>query len=55
MLVLRGVVRTSPRDGRIVFYSSHEMDTVEKISTRVIILRDGPGRRRRLGARGCAS
>lgn len=40
-LVLRTVVRALARDGRIIFYSSHELDTVEKISTRVIILRSG--------------
>jgi ABC-2 type transport system ATP-binding protein len=40
-LVLRGVVRALAADGRLVFYSSHELDTVEKISTRVIILRAG--------------
>ena len=41
MLALRALVTGLARDGRIVFYSSHEMDTVEKISTRVIILREG--------------
>lgn len=41
MLALRAVVAGLARDGRIVFYSSHEMETVEKISTRVIILREG--------------
>ena len=41
MLALRGVVSGLARDGRIVFYSSHEMETVEKISTRVMILREG--------------
>jgi len=40
-LVLRGVVRTLAADGRLVFYSSHELETIEKISTRVIILRAG--------------
>lgn len=40
-LVLRTIVRALARDGRIIFYSSHELDTVEKISTRVIILRSG--------------
>jgi ABC-2 type transport system ATP-binding protein len=41
MLALRAVVAGLARDGRFVFYSSHEMETVEKISTRVIILREG--------------
>lgn len=40
-LVLRGVVRSLAANGRIVFYSSHELETIEKISTRVIILRAG--------------
>ncbi len=40
-LVLRAVVRALAAEGRIVFYSSHELDTVERISTRVIILRSG--------------
>jgi ABC-2 type transport system ATP-binding protein len=40
-LVLRSVVRSLAADGRIIFYSSHELDTIEKISTRVIILHDG--------------
>jgi ABC-2 type transport system ATP-binding protein len=40
-LVLRAVVRALATDGRIIFYSSHELETVEKLSTRVIILRAG--------------
>jgi ABC-2 type transport system ATP-binding protein len=40
-LVLRHLVRALADDGRIVFYSSHELETVEKISSRVIILRGG--------------
>lgn len=40
-LVMRSVVKALADDGRIVFYSSHELDTVERISTRVIILRSG--------------
>lgn len=40
-LVLRTAFRALAADGRIIFYSSHELDTVEKISTRVIILRGG--------------
>jgi ABC-2 type transport system ATP-binding protein len=40
-LVMRGVVRSLAASGRIVFYSSHELDTIEKISSRVIILRAG--------------
>lgn len=40
-LVLRVAVRALAADGRIVFYSSHQLETIEKISTRVIILRSG--------------
>jgi ABC-2 type transport system ATP-binding protein len=40
-LVMRSVVRSLAADGRIIFYSSHELETIEKISTRVIILRSG--------------
>ncbi|MCC7010227.1 MAG: ABC transporter ATP-binding protein [Acidobacteria bacterium] len=40
-LVLRTVVRSLADDGRIIFYSSHELDTVERISTRVMILHEG--------------
>ena len=40
-LVMRTIVKALAADGRIIFYSSHELDTVEKISTRVMILRSG--------------
>ena len=40
-LVMREVVRAMAADGCAVFYSSHELDTVERISTRVLILRAG--------------
>lgn len=40
-LMLRALVASLARDGRIIFYSSHELETVEKISTRVIILSGG--------------
>jgi ABC-2 type transport system ATP-binding protein len=40
-LVMRTIVRALAQAGRIIFYSSHELDTVEKISTRVMILRAG--------------
>jgi ABC-2 type transport system ATP-binding protein len=40
-LALRGIVKALADDGRMIFYSSHELDTIEKISTRVIILRSG--------------
>jgi ABC-2 type transport system ATP-binding protein len=40
-LVLRTIVKALAADGRVIFYSSHELDTVEKLSTRVMILRTG--------------
>jgi ABC-2 type transport system ATP-binding protein len=40
-LVVRSIVRGLASQSRIIFYSSHELDTVEKISTRVMILRSG--------------
>ena len=40
-LTLRALVASLARSGRIIFYSSHELETVEKISTRVIILSKG--------------
>jgi ABC-2 type transport system ATP-binding protein len=40
-LVMRTVVRTLASRGKCIFYSSHELDAIEKISTRVIILRSG--------------
>jgi ABC-2 type transport system ATP-binding protein len=40
-LVMRTVVKTLAAERRIIFYSSHELETIEKISTRVIILRSG--------------
>ena len=40
-LVMRTIVRALAADGRMIFYSSHELDTVEKISTRVMILHGG--------------
>ena len=40
-LVMREVVGALAGEGCAVFYSSHELDTVERISTRVLILRAG--------------
>ena len=40
-MVMRTVVKTLAAERRIIFYSSHELETIEKISTRVIILRSG--------------
>jgi ABC-2 type transport system ATP-binding protein len=40
-LMLRAAVRALAEDGRMIFYSSHELETIEKISTRVMILNEG--------------
>jgi ABC-2 type transport system ATP-binding protein len=40
-LMLRAAIGGLASDGRLVFYTSHELETVEKISSRVIILREG--------------
>jgi ABC-2 type transport system ATP-binding protein len=40
-LVLRTAVGALAGDGRIVVYSSHQLESIERISTRVIILRAG--------------
>ena len=40
-LVLRTIVRTLASEKRLLFYRSHELETIEKNSTRVIILRAG--------------
>jgi ABC-2 type transport system ATP-binding protein len=40
-LVMRAVVKALAAENRLIFYSSHELETIEKISTRVIILRSG--------------
>jgi ABC-2 type transport system ATP-binding protein len=40
-LMLRAAIAGLASDGRIVFYTSHELETVERVSTRVIILQNG--------------
>ena len=40
-LMLRAVVKSLAAQGRIILYSSHELDSIERISTRVIILSSG--------------
>jgi len=40
-LVLRDLVSTLARRGKIILYSSHVLETVEKICSRVIILKQG--------------
>lgn len=37
-LVLRSLVQQLAADGKVVLFSSHELETVEKISSRVVIL-----------------
>lgn len=41
MLALRAVVAELARDRRMIFYSSHELGAIEKIASRVVILRGG--------------
>lgn len=40
-LVLRGLIRELASRGKVVLFSSHELDTVERVSSRVIILHKG--------------
>ena len=40
-LVLRDLLKLLARNGKTIVYSSHALETVEKICTRVIILRRG--------------
>jgi ABC-2 type transport system ATP-binding protein len=40
-LVLRSLIQELAARGKVVMFSSHELDTVERISTRVIILHRG--------------
>jgi ABC-2 type transport system ATP-binding protein len=40
-LVLRGLIRDLAARGRVVLFSSHELDTVERVSSRVVILHKG--------------
>jgi ABC-2 type transport system ATP-binding protein len=40
-LVLRSLVQTLASDGRMIIYSSHVLETVERVATDVIILNDG--------------
>jgi ABC-2 type transport system ATP-binding protein len=41
MLALRDLLHELAAEGRLVFYSSHVLEVVEKISARVLILRNG--------------
>jgi ABC-2 type transport system ATP-binding protein len=40
-LVLRCLVEELARRGKVILFSSHELDTVERVSTRVVILHKG--------------
>lgn len=40
-LVLRGLIQELAARGKVVMFSSHELDTVERVSTRVVILHKG--------------
>ena len=47
-LVLRDLIRELAARGKTVLFSSHELDTVERVSSRVVILHKGQSRRERL-------
>ncbi len=40
-LVLRDLIRELARRGKVVLFSSHELETVEKVSQRIVILHKG--------------
>jgi ABC-2 type transport system ATP-binding protein len=40
-LVLRSLIQELAARGKVVLFSSHELDTVERVSTRVVILHRG--------------
>jgi ABC-2 type transport system ATP-binding protein len=40
-LVLRSLVQTLASEGRMIVYSSHVLESVERVATDVIILNDG--------------
>jgi ABC-2 type transport system ATP-binding protein len=40
-LVLRSLIRELAARGKVILFSSHELDTVERVSSRVVILRRG--------------
>ncbi len=40
-LVLRGLIRELAARGKVVVFSSHELDTVERVSSRIVILHKG--------------
>jgi ABC-2 type transport system ATP-binding protein len=40
-LILRGLIQELARRGKVVLFSSHELDTVERVSSRIVILHHG--------------
>ena len=40
-LVLRGLIQQLAARGKVVLFSSHELDTVERVCSRVVILHKG--------------
>src|SRR6202035_1663658 len=40
-LVFRDLVKSLAREGKVILYSSHMLETVEKVCSRVMILRKG--------------
>ena len=40
-LVFRNLIRSLAADGKVILYSSHVLEVVEKVATRVLILRKG--------------
>ena len=40
-LILRGLISQLAARGKVVVFSSHEMETVERVSSRVVILHKG--------------
>jgi ABC-2 type transport system ATP-binding protein len=40
-LVLRSLIQELARRGKVVLFSSHELDTVERVSSHVVILHRG--------------
>ena len=47
--VLKAFVRALADEGKMVVFSSHVLEVVEQVCSRVVILKDGPHRRSRLG------
>ena len=41
VMVFKEVMKTLAKGGKTIFYSSHIMDVVEKVSDRIILLKDG--------------